>query len=113
MASCPEKHDDIECTVRASDRCALCSDLLMSKPFYVFSCGHRFHSDCLAEAVLPHLQPSRQKRLLELQTQLELLLSGTDSASLDSKATQPSKLDTVSDICWDGNRNSQIHITSS
>ena len=67
----------------------------MSKPFYVFSCGHRFHADRLAEAVLPHLQPSRQKKLHELQSQLEVLSRETDTSSLDSKSALPSKLDLV------------------
>ena len=83
--------------LRSTDRCVLCSDLLLSKPFYVFSCGHRFHSDCLAEAVLPHLQPSRQKKLHELQSQLEVLAreTGQDTSSLDSRSALPSKLDLV------------------
>ena len=81
--------------LRSTDRCVLCSDLLLSKPFYVFSCGHRFHSDCLAEAVLPHLQPSRQKKLHELRSQLEVLSRETDNTSLDSKSALPSKLDLV------------------
>ena len=92
----PDTESNIYSTIfRSSDRCVLCSDLLLSKPFYVFSCGHRFHSDCLAEAVLPHLQPSRQKKLHELQSQLELLSRETDTTSLDSKSALPSKLDLV------------------
>ena len=46
--------------VRASDRCSVCCDLLLSRPFYVFSCcGHKFHTDCLAEVILPYLPQPR------------------------------------------------------
>ena len=81
--------------LRSSDRCDLSSELLLSKPFYVFSCGHRFHSDRLAEFVLPHLLPARQKKFHELQAQLEVLGRETDTSSLDSKSALPSKLDLV------------------
>lgn len=44
--------------VRAADRCSTCCDLI-SRPFYLFSCSHKFHIDCLAEAILPHLAAPR------------------------------------------------------
>jgi len=54
--------------VRASDRCSTCGDLLLSREFYLFSCTHRFHTDCLIETVLPHLGQARRKRISEIQT---------------------------------------------
>jgi len=79
--------------VRATDRCSTCCDLLLSRPFYMFSCTHKFHSDCLAEAILPHLAAPRQRKVIELQTQLETLARETDTTSLDSRTAMPSKLD--------------------
>ena len=81
--------------VRATDRCDLSSELLMSRPFYVFACGHKFLSDVLADAVLPHLQPGRQNRLRDLQAQLDSLARANDSVSENSKAAMPSKLELV------------------
>merc|ERR1719270_1567105 len=49
--------------IRADDRCDICCDLLMSRPFYIFSCTHKFHADCLAEAIMPNLPQPRQKKL--------------------------------------------------
>ena len=34
--------------VRATDKCCMCKNHLMAKPFHLFiNCGHKFHSDCL------------------------------------------------------------------
>jgi len=77
--------------VRASDRCSTCSaPLLSSTPFYLFSCQHRFHATCLAEAVLPHLAQAKQRKVGELQQQLASLT--LDSGSLDSRPV-PSRLE--------------------
>ena len=59
--------------VRSTERCALCSDLLMTRPFYIFSCEHMFHQDCLADAVRPHLSRPQQRRLEEVETRLRNL----------------------------------------
>jgi len=53
--------------VRATDRCSVCGDLLLSREFYLFSCSHRFHTDCLIDTVIPHLGQARRKRVAELQ----------------------------------------------
>jgi len=79
--------------VRATDRCSICCDLLISRPFYLFSCSHKFHTDCLAEAILPHLPAPRQRKLLELQSQVESLARETDNSSLDSRTAMPSRLE--------------------
>ena len=59
--------------VRSTERCALCSDLLMTRPFYIFSCEHMFHQDCLADAVRPHLTRPQQRRLEDVETRLRNL----------------------------------------
>lgn len=59
------------CTfVLAKDGCDSCGVQLLLRPFYVFPCGHRFHSDCLVAALTPMLPLERQTRLAELQHQL-------------------------------------------
>ena len=72
--------------VKATARCCSCSALLLSRPFFLFSCSHAFHTDCLVEAVLPHLTPARQRRVRELQTVLDQ--PEPDTASLDSRSVQ-------------------------
>jgi len=76
--------------VRATDRCSICGGVLISKPFYLFSCKHKFHSSCLAETVMPHLSAPRQRRLAELQHQLANFTKG-EGGSLDSKTALPSR----------------------
>ena len=44
---------------KASDKCALCRGFLLTRPFHLFVCGHKFHTDCLIREVLPHLSPAR------------------------------------------------------
>jgi vacuolar protein sorting-associated protein 18 len=34
-------------TIDASEQCSVCSQLLLSRQFYVFPCRHCFHADCL------------------------------------------------------------------
>ena len=72
----------------------MCCDLLLSRPFYIFSCTHKFHSDCLADSIIPHLAPPRQKKLQELVTMVDTLTRDTrgDSVSMTSGGHR-SKLD--------------------
>lgn len=42
-------------TVLVSDACCLCDIALLLRPFYLFPCGHKFHSDCLTTETLPIL----------------------------------------------------------
>ncbi|KAJ8667382.1 hypothetical protein QAD02_009044 [Eretmocerus hayati] len=59
------------CTfVPTKDSCNSCNVQLLLRPFYVFPCGHRFHSDCLVAALTPMLPLESQLRLADLQHQL-------------------------------------------
>ncbi|KAF9418516.1 hypothetical protein HW555_004665 [Spodoptera exigua] len=60
-------------TVLVSDVCCLCDIALLLRPFYLFPCGHRFHSDCLMQETLPILTPARRNKLSDLQRQLSVL----------------------------------------
>lgn len=42
-------------TISASEQCHTCQALLLSKPFFIFSCGHKFHADCLEQQVKAYL----------------------------------------------------------
>ncbi|XP_041071100.1 vacuolar protein sorting-associated protein 18 homolog isoform X1 [Carcharodon carcharias] len=56
--------------VESQEKCASCDFPLLNRPFYLFLCGHMFHSDCLLQEVIPHLSPYKQTRLEELQRKL-------------------------------------------
>ena len=73
--------------VRATDKCCMCANHLMARPFHLFpSCGHKFHTDCLTEAVKPHLSLARQRRLEELLQDLASRKNENDDVqSIDSK----------------------------
>nr|XP_034180513.1 vacuolar protein sorting-associated protein 18 homolog [Osmia lignaria] len=62
------------CTyVHAKDTCNSCDVQLLLRPFYVFPCGHRFHSDCLVAALTPMLSMTQRTKLADLQRQLTAL----------------------------------------
>lgn len=83
--------------VDSQEKCAFCDFPLLSRPFYLFLCGHMFHSDCLFQVttkihfcccisfqyhvlnglfkfrlqeVTPQLSAYKQNRLEELQKKL-------------------------------------------
>jgi len=51
--------------------CALCDYPLLTREFYVFPCGHGFHSDCLTKDVLKQIDSVRKQRLFDLLSQLQ------------------------------------------
>ncbi|XP_076234523.1 vacuolar protein sorting-associated protein 18 dor isoform X2 [Calliopsis andreniformis] len=62
------------CTyIHAKDTCNTCDVQLLLRPFYVFPCGHRFHSDCLVAALTPMLSMDQRTKLAVLQRQLTAL----------------------------------------
>ncbi|XP_040568525.1 vacuolar protein sorting-associated protein 18 homolog [Lepeophtheirus salmonis] len=89
--------------VRGNDKCAVCSDFLLCRPFHLFICGHKFHTDCLCEGVVPHLSLAKKKKIEQLQfdiSKLENVDSLSEDAnnpgetiSIDSKGPNLSKKD--------------------
>lgn len=75
--------------IKSSDICSLCELQLLLRPFYIFPCGHYFHSDCLITELLPILPEEPKNKLLELQKQLNQLSSGqqADNFSVASALT--------------------------
>ncbi|XP_076171976.1 vacuolar protein sorting-associated protein 18 dor [Ptiloglossa arizonensis] len=82
------------CTfVHAKDTCNICDVQLLLRPFYVFPCGHRFHSDCLVAALTPMLSMDQRTKLADLQQQLTTLSNKPDITSVGS--TSLSKKDQI------------------
>ena len=79
--------------VRATDKCCICQNHLMAKPFHIFiNCGHKFHTECLIQALIPHLSPARIKRIEELRIELASKRSSEDDVqSIDSRSLKMSK----------------------
>lgn len=44
-------------TIDAGEQCSVCSQLLLSRQFYVFPCRHSFHADCLVTLVRFPISP--------------------------------------------------------
>ncbi|KII93824.1 hypothetical protein PLICRDRAFT_49843 [Plicaturopsis crispa FD-325 SS-3] len=74
-------------TIDASERCAVCSHLLLTRQFYVFPCQHTFHADCLIGLAKDYLPAHALRRILALQTEL---VKGTPGALDRSSITNPS-----------------------
>ncbi|EDV25490.1 uncharacterized protein TRIADDRAFT_55631 [Trichoplax adhaerens] len=56
--------------ISVQETCTICSFNIMSRAFYLFPCGHMFHTDCLIAEVEPHLNDRQRSRLRELQKKL-------------------------------------------
>ncbi|XP_036319300.1 LOW QUALITY PROTEIN: vacuolar protein sorting-associated protein 18 homolog [Rhagoletis pomonella] len=70
--------------INAQETCNLCETFLLVKPFFVFVCGHKFHSDCIEKQILPTLSRDQSHQLATLKQQLETLL--TQSMPMDNDA---------------------------
>ncbi|PIK61318.1 putative vacuolar protein sorting-associated protein 18-like [Apostichopus japonicus] len=46
---------------------------LLSRAFYLYPCGHKFHADCLIKEVTIHLSPTQRIHLSELEHQISSL----------------------------------------
>ena len=50
--------------VRATDKCCMCKNHLMAKPFHLFiNCGHKFHSDCLILGMYFFIETDANKKV--------------------------------------------------
>lgn len=58
--------------MKAEDKCSVCTYPLMSRAFYLFPCGHKFHMDCLIAEVSPlgnfFYHPMRQIQAVRLHS---------------------------------------------
>uniref|UniRef100_A0A914V2Z5 Vacuolar protein sorting-associated protein 18 homolog n=1 Tax=Plectus sambesii TaxID=2011161 RepID=A0A914V2Z5_9BILA len=56
--------------VRVQDKCGLCADAVMARPFYAFPCRHFFHTDCLEKEIGAFLPNESIEKLASLKRQL-------------------------------------------
>ncbi|KAL6254778.1 hypothetical protein P5V15_014108 [Pogonomyrmex californicus] len=70
------------CTfVHARDTCNTCEVQLLLRSFYVFPCGHKFHSDCLVAALTPMLSMDQRTKLADLQQQLTAISNRSEDTT--------------------------------
>ncbi|KAH8386604.1 hypothetical protein KR093_001469 [Drosophila rubida] len=79
--------------MKAQDACDICDLILMVKPFFVFICGHKFHSDCLEKQVLPILSKDHSRRLAMLKQEMETLMAQTISLANHTVEQQKKRAD--------------------
>ncbi|KAI9478077.1 MAG: Pep3/Vps18/deep orange family-domain-containing protein [Benjaminiella poitrasii] len=56
--------------VEKEQTCYLCKFPLLTRQFYVFSCNHEYHADCLRNRVTKYLPTRQIKKLADIQEQL-------------------------------------------
>ncbi|KAK3863078.1 hypothetical protein Pcinc_031108 [Petrolisthes cinctipes] len=66
--------------VHAQDRCCKCDYPLLTRPFYLFPCSHKFHQDCLSDSVSDYLSDAKRKKLSELKGKL-IAISNDESGT--------------------------------
>lgn len=44
--------------IDGQEPCSICDVYLLVKPFFLFPCGHKFHTDCLESGVWEYLSKS-------------------------------------------------------
>eukprot|EP00752_Nemacystus_decipiens_P004533 g4139.t2 len=57
--------------VSSNQTCELCGKNILSTQFYVFPCGHAFHSECLLDNIRPHLSAEQQSAVASLVAMIE------------------------------------------
>ncbi|CAG4975615.1 unnamed protein product [Colias eurytheme] len=85
--------------VSVTDVCRVCDIALLLRPFYLFPCAHRFHTDCLLAHIQPALPPARRNKLTDLQRQLAVLsnieLSTVTSSGLPLREVLRNEIDDI------------------
>ncbi|XP_023247214.1 vacuolar protein sorting-associated protein 18 homolog [Copidosoma floridanum] len=93
--------------IHTRDTCNECNVQLLQRPFYVFPCGHHFHSDCLVTALTQMLPLEQQTRLAELQYQLtqaqqqqqqQQLASNADGSASDTFSPKEQIKDDIDEL---------------
>ncbi|KAH7928483.1 hypothetical protein BV22DRAFT_1058671 [Leucogyrophana mollusca] len=87
-------------TIEAGERCSVCSQLLLTRQFYVFPCQHTFHADCLIGLAKEYLPSHALRRILALQTELVKGIQGnpvdrSNTATPNGHVRQPTQQRTL------------------
>jgi len=53
--------------VKSDQKCDICNYPVLTKRFYLFSCQHVFHSDCLITEITKHVNNETRERIRDLQ----------------------------------------------
>lgn len=77
--------------INCDEVCEICNCILMVRPFYMFPCQHKFHSDCLLNELQPTLSIVKRNRLNELEKQLNAV---NNQANIDNLSTASSGMST-------------------
>ncbi|XP_034487809.1 vacuolar protein sorting-associated protein 18 homolog [Drosophila innubila] len=83
--------------IESSSVCDICDLILLAKPFFVFICGHKFHSDCLEKQVIPILSKERS-RLTMLKQEMETLMAQTIALATHTPEQQKKRSDLKTEI---------------
>ncbi|KAG5878017.1 hypothetical protein JTB14_025471 [Gonioctena quinquepunctata] len=88
--------------INSTDACEICNVTLLIKPFYMFPCQHKFHSDCLLAELSPSLGPAKKNRLSDLERQLKVLNNQTNvdnistgSSGMSAREIVKSEIDNI------------------
>ncbi|SCU93961.1 LADA_0G05776g1_1 [Lachancea dasiensis] len=71
-------------TLEPGSSCAACGELLQTRKYYVFPCGHAFHTDCLMREILNSTDYSLRNKIESLQRSSAKIKSATAMRDLDS-----------------------------
>ncbi|XP_043280093.1 vacuolar protein sorting-associated protein 18 homolog isoform X2 [Venturia canescens] len=84
--------------IHVRDTCNACDVQLLLRPFYVFPCGHKLHSDCLVAALTPMMSNEQQNRLAQLQSQLMAVSKKPEEPSIGGSTSLATKEQIKADI---------------
>lgn len=84
-------------TVNSNDSCSECKFRLMTRRFYVFPCGHKFHGDCLYQTSKYYLLATKRRRIEELHKLLDEIKSmpAISSAVTSTQTSSPQQQSSI------------------
>ena len=64
----------------AGQRCEYCLEAIFSKQFYLFPCGHGFHTDCIMRSLPDYMDSSTVELVVSIEKRLRSLVIRTKDA---------------------------------
>ncbi|KAI8823436.1 vacuolar protein sorting protein 18 [Fimicolochytrium jonesii] len=56
--------------IPVTEECNICNAALLTRQFYVYPCEHVFHADCLTDQTIKNSNPTKAKRVKDLQRRI-------------------------------------------